>query len=443
MSKVKVVFTPSGIQGEVERNTDIMSAAIQLGADIATLCGGNGQCARCKVQISEGSFAKHNIHSTVDNLSDASQTEHRKLSVGSLKNGYRLACRAKILNDIVVDVPAESQVHHQLIRKTAGNLDSQFLSGALSAIQLIQVQVEQPQLDNPSGDLERFIKATESISGLAKLAIEPCLLGSIQNTLRQGNWKVTVAIYELNKIIAIWPGKQTEFYGLAVDIGSTTIATHLCDLNTGKVIASQGLMNPQIKYGEDLMSRVSYIMMNPGGDQSMTAVVREAICDMVNLMLRETKVDRETLLDAVFVANPVMHHLFLGINPIELGGAPFALATQSSVSLAASALNLNLAKGAQVYLPPCIAGHVGADAAAVVLAEAPYQSELMTLIIDVGTNAEIILGNKEKLVAASSPTGPAFEGAQIENGQRAAPGAIERVRIDPENIRAQDKNYWL
>jgi len=431
MSKVKVVFTPSGIQGEVEKNTDIMTAAIQLGADIATLCGGNGQCARCKIQISSGEFAKHNITSKQENLSGFTDTEKKRLSKSALDSGYRLACRAKILDNIVVDVPVESQIHDQVIRKAASALNSQFMTSALSSIQLIEVLVEEPLLDSPTGDLERLLHSIELASGLSGLSIEPCLITSLQKTLRKEHWKVTVAVYEMSKIIAIWPGKQTKVYGLAVDIGSTTIAGHLCDLITGKVLASHGLMNPQIKYGEDLMSRVSYVMMNPGGDKKMTIAVREGIANMVDILLKETNVDRDKLLDAVFVGNPIMHHLFLGIDPIELGGAPFALATQSAVSLPASYLSLNLAEGAQIYMPPCIAGHVGADAAAVVLAEAPYQQDKITLIIDVGTNAEIILGNKHKLVAASSPTGPAFEGAQIENGQRAAPGAIDRVRIDP------------
>ena len=267
----------------------------------------------------------------------------------------------------------------------------------------------------------------------------------LQPTLRKGKWQVTVAIYDNKRIIGIWPGKQESSYGLAVDLGSTTVAGHLCNLETGKVLASHGIMNPQIRFGEDLMSRVSYSMMNPGGDLKMTKAVRDGINFLIDQLLIDAnldgniEIDKSLLLDAVFVGNPVMHHLFLGIDPVELGGAPFALATQTSMTLAAKELDLNLAPGAQVYLPPCIAGHVGADAAAVVLSEAPYKNDAMTLIIDVGTNAEIILGNNKKLVAASSPTGPAIEGAQIHNGQRAAPGAIERVRIDPVTLEPRYK----
>ncbi|MEO1001213.1 MAG: ASKHA domain-containing protein, partial [Pseudomonadota bacterium] len=207
---------------------------------------------------------------------------------------------------------------------------------------------------------------------------------------------------------------------------------HLANLATGEVLASVGGMNPQIRYGEDLMSRVSYAMMNPGGAAEMTRVVRDAIQALVVQVAAEGRIDPELIFEAVFVANPVMHHLLLGIDPVELGQAPFALATSDSLSLWATEMGLEMHPDARVYILPCIAGHVGADAAAVALSEAPNQSEDLVLVVDVGTNAEILLGNREQVLACSSPTGPAFEGAQISAGQRAAPGAIERVEIDPE-----------
>ena len=264
------------------------------------------------------------------------------------------------------------------------------------------------------------------------------ILQCLQPALRKGNWKVTVAVHlgdasQSPKIMHIWPGYyEGSVYGLAVDLGSTTIAAHLCDLKTGQVVASSGIMNPQIRFGEDLMSRVSYSMMNKGGDQEMTAAVREGMNALFTHIAAEAEIDKALIVDAVFVCNPVMHHLFLGIDPFELGQAPFALATSNALSLRAIELNLNTHPAARVYLLPCIAGHVGADAAAVALSEAPDKSEDLVLVVDVGTNAEILLGNKEKVLACSSPTGPAFEGAQISSGQRAAPGAIERVEINPE-----------
>jgi len=230
----------------------------------------------------------------------------------------------------------------------------------------------------------------------------------------------------------IWPGLHEEgIFGLAIDLGSTTIAAHLCDLADGKVLASSGVMNPQIRFGEDLMSRVSYAMMNPGGDREMTTAVRTALNGLIQTLSTEVGIDPALIMETVFVCNPVMHHLLLGIDPVELGQAPFALATSEAMLLPAAQLDLSTVnERAQVYVLPCIAGHVGADAAAVALSEGPNKSDDLVLIVDVGTNAEILLGNKERVLACSSPTGPAFEGAQISSGQRAAPGAIERIEID-------------
>lgn len=446
MSTFKVVFTPSGIRGEVEAGTDILSAARDLGADVASICGGNGLCTRCKVKLSVGSFPKHQITSETDHLSPVLETERKQIDEAALNEGYRLSCQAKIQGDIVIDVPAESQTHQQVIRKEATviNIKNE------PAVKMFTVDVEEPELDSPSGDLERLKDSIEFEAGYTNLSIETALLRELQPALRKGKWTVTVAVHNGERIIAIWPGKKEKAYGLAVDMGSTTIAGHLCDLESGDVLASGGLMNPQIKFGEDLMSRVSYSMMNPGGDVKMTQAIREGMNQLIdNLLIEAAKTDADTgtnnnvtrdlILDATFVGNPVMHHIFLGIDPVELGGAPFALATQNSLKIPAKDLDLNLAAGAQVYMPPCIAGHVGSDAASVVLSESPYEDDEMTLIIDVGTNAEIVLGNKKKLVAASSPTGPAFEGAQIHNGQRAAPGAIERVRIDAETLEPRYK----
>jgi len=241
-------------------------------------------------------------------------------------------------------------------------------------------------------------------------------------------------------LITAWPGFHDRAYGVAVDVGSTTIAAHLCNLSTGEILASAGRMNPQIRFGEDLMSRVSYVMMHPGGDQEMTATIRAAIDALFAEVAGQAKIDTNDILNVVFVGNPVMHHLLLGIDPTELGGAPFALAANSAMTLWASELDLSeINRNARAYVLPCIAGHVGADSAGVILSESPHLSDEIMLVVDVGTNAEIILGNKDRLLACSSPTGPAFEGAQITSGQRAAPGAIERVRIDPATLEPRFK----
>ena len=239
--------------------------------------------------------------------------------------------------------------------------------------------------------------------------------------------------------MAIWPGFHDRAFGIAIDVGSTTIAAHLTNLSTGEVAASAGLMNPQIRFGEDLMSRVSYVMMNPGGEKEMTTAIRQALNTLAADVARQAGIGLDDILEVVLVGNPVMHHLFLGIDPTELGGAPFALATGLAITCPARELDLQLNPGAWAYVLPCIAGHVGADTAGVVLSEAPHESDEIMLAVDVGTNAEIVLGSKQRLLACSSPTGPAFEGAQISSGQRAAPGAIERIRINPETLEPRYK----
>jgi uncharacterized 2Fe-2S/4Fe-4S cluster protein (DUF4445 family) len=260
------------------------------------------------------------------------------------------------------------------------------------------------------------------------------MLQQLQEALRKGKWQVTVAIRYGTQIVSVWPGFRDHTYGAAIDVGSTTIAVHLCDLASGEVLASSGAMNPQIRFGEDLMSRVSYAMLNPEGSGQMTAAVRKAISNLIATTAEQADIPIEEIMEITLVGNPVMHHLLLGLDPTPLGTAPFALATDHAVDIWASEIDIELHPNARAYLLPCIAGHVGADTAAVMLAETPWAREEISLIIDVGTNAEIVLGNRDRLLAASSPTGPAFEGAQISGGQRAASGAIERVRIDPDTL---------
>ncbi len=429
-----VIFTPSGKRGNFPVGTPILDAARQLGVDLDSVCGGRGICSKCQVQPSFGEFPKHGVTVAPDALSDWNAVEERYKSKRGMIDGRRLGCQATVQGDVVVDVPPESQVHKQVVRKRAEARDIVLDP----CTRLYYVEVQEPDMHNPSGDLERLVDALADQWDLAHVEGDLRTLQMLQPALRKGEWKVTCAVYHgrglgAARIMHVWPGYYDGgIYGLAIDLGSTTIAAHLCDLSTGEVRASSGLMNPQIRFGEDLMSRVSYAMMNPGGAEEMTRTVREAMNALVAQIAAEAMIDPELIFEAVFVANPVMHHLLLGIDPVELGQAPFALATSRSLVLWANEIGLKLHPDARLYILPCIAGHVGADAAAVALSEAPNQSEDLVLIVDVGTNAEILLGNKDRVLACSSPTGPAFEGAQISSGQRAAPGAIERVEIDPQ-----------
>ncbi|MGC2460126.1 MAG: ASKHA domain-containing protein [Steroidobacteraceae bacterium] len=425
-----VVFTPSGKRGRFAMGTSLLSAARTLGVDIDSVCGGRALCTRCQVLIAEGEFAKHNVRSSAQNLSLMSAAERGLADRKVLAAGRRLSCQARVQGDVVVDVPATSQVHRQVVRKAVEARDIELYP----VITLHYVEVTEPDMHDPSGDLKRLADALAREWQLTALECDLTVLQGLQAALRAGQWKVTVAIHDRSRIVSVWPGLHEKVYGLAVDVGSTTIAAQLCDLTTGNVVAAAGLMNPQIRFGEDLMSRVSYAMMNPGGAAQMTTAVRGALSELATDLARSTGIERDAILEMTLVGNPIMHHLVLGLDPVELGGAPFALAVDSAVTVTAAELGIALNPNARIYVLPCIAGHVGADAAGMILAERPDLSDQLTLLVDVGTNAEIVLGSREKLVACSSPTGPAFEGAQISCGQRAAPGAIERVRIDRDTL---------
>ena len=425
-----VIFTPSGRRGRFPEGTTVLDAARKLGVDIDSVCGGRGICGRCQVQQSVGEFAKHGIVSSPDHLSPIGSMETEYRADKGLADDRRLSCAAHLRGDVVIDVPPESQVYRQVVRKGLDvrefHLDP--------VVRLHYVEVEPPRLASPSGDLVRLQEALEREWDLHDLDADLAVIRALQPTLEAGKYGVTVAVHDRRTITAIWPGLHERVYGVAIDVGSTTIAGHLADLGDGSVLASAGVMNPQIRFGEDLMSRVSYAMMNPGGSGEMTTAVRSALNGLLAQLANKAGIKRDVILELAIVGNPIMHHLLLGIDPIPLGSAPFALATDRAVTVRASELDLVTNPGARAYVLPCIAGHVGADTAGVILAEAPHRSTSVELVVDVGTNAEIVLGNRDFLLAASSPTGPAFEGAQISSGQRAAPGAIERVRIDRDTL---------
>lgn len=435
MRDAQVIFSPSGRRGRFPVGTSILQAARSLGVDIDSVCGGRALCGRCQVQVAEGDFPKHGVCSSASHLSAPTPDEAAWRAQSRMGPDRRLSCAARLEGDIVIDVPSTSQVHRQVVRKAAEARDIELDP----SVRLYVVDVQPPDMHDPSGDLRRLEDALEFEWRLTGLQCDVRVLQQLQAALRQGGWKVTVAVHEGRQIIAVWPGFRDKAYGLAVDIGSTTIAMHLCDLASGEVVASAGRMNPQIRFGEDLMSRVSYAMMNPDGEARMTQAVREALDALARDVSREAGIAPEDILEASFVGNPIMHHLLLGISPVELGGAPFALATDQSLTLWAVEIDFHIHRNARIYVLPCIAGHVGADTAGMLLAERPDLSDEVTLLVDVGTNAEIVLGNQRRLLACSSPTGPAFEGAQISAGQRAAPGAIERVRIDPATLEPRFK----
>ncbi len=424
--ETRVLFTPSGRQGEFPKRTNVLDAARSLGVDLDSICGGRGICGRCQVQLG----SSKNISLDPTKVSAPNLVELNYRGARPLAEGNRLGCQMLVLDDVVIAVPAGSQVHRQVVRKRAEVPDIEIDP----VVRLYYIEVPESALGEGGSDQSRVLTAMRDQWGLTDLRVDPRGLAELQRALAEGKGAVTLAVHDETDITAVWPGFRDLMVGVAFDVGSTTIAGHLCDLLTGQVLATHGEMNPQIRFGEDVMSRVSYAMMNDHGAADLTRVVQEAIDQAIGALAAEAGLDREDILEVVLVGNPIMHHLFLGLDPTPLGAAPFSLATDDPVRVDAIDLGLSVHPRARVYVLPCVAGHVGADAAAAMLSEAPHRSEAIQLLVDVGTNAEIVLGNSQRILAASSPTGPAFEGAQISSGQRAAPGAIERVRIDRETL---------
>jgi len=426
-----VVFLPSGRRGRFSVGTGVLDAARLLGVGIDSICGGRGLCGRCQIEVSEGEFPKFDITSRVGHLSPPGELEAEFAAREGLAAGRRLGCACRISGDAVIDVPAESLLHRQIVRKEAEHRAVEIDR----VVRLHYVEMAPPSIEDQRSDLERLQAALEAQWGIEQTRLDNRLLPILPALLRESDWKITVALRENRDIIALRPGFHDRAYGLAIDLGTTTIAAHLNDLETGEVVAAAGVMNPQIRFGEDLISRVSFIQRNPDDAGELTRVARAALAELAEETARMAGIEAADILELTIVGNSIMHHILLGIDPLQLGQAPFPLAVDRDLTIKATELDIGTVDpGARVYVLPCIAGHVGADAAGVVLSEGPHLANKITLIVDVGTNAEIILGNKDRLLAASSPTGPAFEGAQISCGQRAALGAIERVRIDPETL---------
>ena len=423
-----VIFMPSGRRARVKQGELLLDVARQMGVQIESICGGKLTCGKCRVQIEEGLFQKHGITSDKENLSPASEPETLLLKKMRQEEGCRLSCVTRVEGDILINVPEESRAHKQIVRKSA----TERVIDINPAIRQLYVEVDNAELGEHRGDWGRLQDALAQQWELADLTIDILALRRLQMALRKGKWAITVIVWQNREVIDVRAGYQEGIYGLAVDIGSTTVAGYLCDLRTGELLVTESTMNPQVTYGEDLMSRVSYAMMHEDGLDKMHDAIIKALNRLAARAAKAAGIRAREIHEAVFVGNTTMTHILLGIDPIELGGAPFALANRDAMDLKARDLKLRLHPGAYVHVLPSEAGHVGADNVAVLLAEAPHRQDETILIVDIGTNGEIALGNRNWMYSASSPTGPAFEGAQITFGMRAAPGAIERVRIDPQ-----------
>ncbi|MDA8707802.1 ASKHA domain-containing protein [Hellea sp.] len=434
MTSHTIIFTPAGLKATAQDGETVYEVGLRRGVDIQSICGGKGLCKRCQIEVDTGKHAKFKMDVNESHYSKLSPTEKKAIHDGELPIGRRLSCRTKVYGDLVVNIPADSQERETSIQKKSTTFDTELNP----AVRLYMVKLPVPTLeDNPCDD-EALIEALQDEHGLTVGSTHGVLI-KLQEILRQHDRSVIAVVRDGNTIIDVWPPSSGDLFGAAIDIGSTSVALYMFNLTTGKLAYEKAAMNPQIRFGEDLMSRVSYIMMNKGGDEKLTEAIHTQIREMLAGAVEALDIRVDQLLDVICVGNPIMHHLFIGANPVNLGVAPFTLAVKDWIDIPAGRLDLGLAEAAQVSLFPLIGGHVGADTSAAYLTQIERMKGRSVLLVDIGTNAEIVLSHNGKVAAASSPTGPALEGAEISSGVRATLGAIERVRIDPVTKNAKVK----
>jgi uncharacterized 2Fe-2S/4Fe-4S cluster protein (DUF4445 family) len=484
MTKHNIILQPSGSRGQVEEGQSIRSAARDLGVEIESICAENATCGKCMVLIEEGRFEKYNMDSRREHVSPVTSEEAAYFArrpkllkdKGWEVGQVRLSCQCKIQGDVLVNVPEESRGNKQIVRKSATQREIEIKP----SIRKYLVSMTAPNLERPIADWERLAKGLETSMGLVRrgeehlprwsdFTVDYTCLRTLSATLRAAKWNVTVSVWQDKEVVQVQAGYHEDSYGAAVDIGSTTVALYLCNLRTGEVLAAESEMNPQIVYGEDVMSRIQYTIEHPDGLEKL----HKAIISTLNKLLKQAvktanehlletggldtgeestrptrpaEIKLSDILEMVLVGNSTMHHLLLNLPPKDLGLAPFVPAIHKSVDVKARELGLQINPAGNIHVLPTIASFVGADTSAMIIAEEPHKQDENWLLIDVGTNAELVLGNRKRLLCTSTPTGPALEGAHVEYGMRAAPGAMERIEIDEKTLEPRYKvigvNGW-
>jgi len=409
-------FEPIGRRVEIQEGETLLTAAQTAGVQIISLCGGVGSCDSCRVRLVSGE------------LSPPSLEEQEGVGSEDLAKGFRLACQAIPLSDVKIDVPPESLTTPQRLQ-----IEGQEIEIALDpVVSPLEVQLTPPTLEDLRSDVARAKEALIEL-GVESPEIKLPVLEKFSSQLRAQKWKTCLGLRG-SEVISVLPPK-CDLLGLAVDIGTTKLAAYLVDLATGRTLAMAGTMNPQISYGEDVVSRIAYTNKHEGGRVILQTKLVEEINRMVRDLCVEMEVLEEQIVEAVVVGNTAMHHLFVGLPVRQLGESPYVPSVAGWMEVPASRIGLSIAPGAYIYLPPNIAGYVGADHVAMLLATDVWQSERTVLAIDIGTNTEISLATGGRLLCCSCASGPAFEGAHIHDGMRAAPGAIERVQIRDGEVR--------
>ncbi len=453
-----VIFQPSGRRGEVPKGINLIEASRLLGVDIEALCGEKKVCGKCIVRVEEGHFEKYNVTSSKDHVSPWLEEEEKFINAERKEKGFRLGCVAKVEGDLLIFVPEESRAGKQVVSKAARDIHIDHNP----AVKVYFVEVDPPTFEEPLGDFERVCRGLEREHGLTNLTVDIFALRQLPDALRDGKWSVTCSVWNDREIIRFRPGKVEHSYGIAIDVGTTTVAGYFCDLTTMEVLDTVSMMNPQCKYGEDVMARITFHMTTPGGLQRMSDDIIEGLNELIDKAINGTyppkkkikkkkgdkspveyeevpeegktylRLKREDVEDITIGFNTAMHHILLNLNPEYVGLAPFPPVIHHSMDIKARDLGIGIAPSAYLFVLPIEAGFVGADNVGVLICEQPYKGEENQLIIDIGTNGELVLGNRHKLISSSCATGPALEGAQLAFGMRAAPGAIERINIDPD-----------
>lgn len=430
-----IVFQPSGRRGEVPAGKTVLAAAQELGVGIEASCGGKGVCGKCRIIVEEGRFEKLGLVSGASHVSERGETEEKFFTEDELSRGYRLACLTQITGDLVVTVPEESRSVKQVIlekgKKRTFTINP--------AVKQYTIKLPAPTLEDARDDRRRLLDVLEEKEGLSGLTVDYPVLRTLPRTLREKDWLVTVSVWQGKEVIRVESGEAPHSLGIAIDIGTTTLAAFLCDLVTGELLSKASRMNPEIGYGEDVLARISYAMANEDGGEKLQRAMQDAVSELAAQMTGEIGRTPSAVDEMVLVYNTAMHHFTLGLDSRYVGRSPFAPAASDALDIKARDLGILINPSANIHSLPIEAGFVGADNVAVLLAEEPYNSESVKLIIDIGTNGEIDLGNKERLLSTSCATGPALEGAQIAFGMRAAPGAIERIEINPETYEPRYK----
>lgn len=414
----EVIFQPEGRRCRVDKESNLLKIAEEAGVDIKSDCGGKLNCGKCILKIEEG----------LENLSSITDSEIEHLG-DRAEEGYRLACATRAKGDLLITVPEESKRGKQVILETGLEVDIK----VRPPCKKYRVKLSEPTLNDDMPDFERITFHLQKEYGIDVDTASPLALRSLPQTLRDGQGRFKdryTATVLKNQLLRIEDDFIDEYYGIAVDIGTTTVVAYLIDLMTGKIISTASMMNPQVKYGEDVIRRVTMTIEKKDGIKKLQEVILDGLNDLIREVCNKSGKNTGEVIEITIVGNTGMHHLFAGITPEFVAKSPYVQAVSHPIDMRPKEAGLEIYEGGNVHLLPTIAGWMGADTIGCLITTEPYKHEKTQLMIDIGTNGELVLGNKEKMIGASCAAGPALEGAHIKSGMRAAPGAIQHVRID-------------